>query len=182
MNIESMKEKTLDLTKVYLIGFPFSVILGAGISALYFLYRENPLEAVDNIRLPLLLILLLVCTVVHELIHGLFFGLYAKGGFKTVKFGVMWKSLAPYCHCNEPINVHQYRVSVLMPTILLGFLPVILGFVLGEVNTTAIGAFMTIGGIGDFIVLWMLRGFKKDTVVLDHPSKVGFLYDDNDNV
>ena len=41
--------------------------------------------------------------VVHELLHGITWACYAKSGWKSISFGVMWKLLTPYCHCNEPI-------------------------------------------------------------------------------
>lgn len=112
------------------------------------------------------------------MIHALFFGLYAQDGFKTIKFGINWKAIAPYCHCNEPIKVKNYRIAILMPTVFVGFIPLIIGFIVGEINIVAVSTFMIIGGLGDFIALWMLKDFKKDTVVLDHPSKIGFLYNE----
>ena len=43
-------------------------------------------------------ILMFVGIVVHELIHGLTWACYAKSGWKSISFGVMWKLLTPYCH------------------------------------------------------------------------------------
>ena len=39
----------------------------------------------------------IVGIVVHELIHGLTWACYAKSGWKSISFGVMWKMLTPYC-------------------------------------------------------------------------------------
>ena len=40
-------------------------------------------------------ILMFVGIVVHELIHGLTWAYYAKSGWKSISFGVMWKLLTP---------------------------------------------------------------------------------------
>ena len=48
-------------------------------------------------------ILVIVGIVVHELIHGITWACYAKSGWKSISFGVMWKLLTPYCHCDEPM-------------------------------------------------------------------------------
>ena len=48
-------------------------------------------------------ILVIVGIVVHELIHGLTWACYAKSGWKSISFGVMWKLLTPYCHCDQVI-------------------------------------------------------------------------------
>jgi hypothetical protein len=37
---------------------------------------------------------------------------------------------------------------------------------------------MLIGGIGDIIIYWKLRDLKDNTVILDHPSKIGFYYEE----
>ena len=50
-------------------------------------------------------ILVIVGIVVHELIHGLTWACYAKSGWKSISFGVMWKLLTPYCHCDEPMHI-----------------------------------------------------------------------------
>ncbi|WP_293904833.1 DUF3267 domain-containing protein [Sphingobacterium sp. UBA5670] len=60
---------------------------------------------------------------VHELIHGVVFAIFAKNGFKSIKFGVVWKMLTPYAHCKEPLPVRAYILGVIMPFILLGLLP-----------------------------------------------------------
>lgn len=178
MNIENMTEKTMSFTKINLVSIPFSILI-AGIT--FSLFRSNieyPKEEIYKLSLLTSLFAFMVLTIIHELIHGFFFGIYATGGFKTVKFGINWKAMAPYCHCSEPIKVKNYRIAILMPTVFVGFIPLIIGFIVGEINIVAVSTFMIIGGIGDFIALWMLKDFKKDTLVLDHPNKMGFLYNE----
>ena len=178
MNIENMTERTMNFTKINLIGIPFSILI-AGITFSLFLSNiESSKEEIYKLSLLTCLFTFMFLTIIHELIHGFFFGIYASGGFKTVKFGINWKAMAPYCHCNEPIKVKNYRIAILMPTVFVGFIPLIIGFITGEINIVAVSTFMIIGGIGDFIALWMLKDFKKDTVVLDHPNKMGFLYNE----
>ena len=36
--------------------------------------------------------------IIHELIHGITWSIYADNGFKSIKFGVLWKMMTPYCH------------------------------------------------------------------------------------
>ena len=112
--------------------------------------------------------------VAHELIHGIFFARYAKNGFQSVTFGVMWKMIAPYCHCKEPLTVRQYVIGAMMPTIILGFLPAILAIIIGNAGLLAFGIFFTIAGCGDILMIYALRKEKEDTLVEDHPSEAGF--------
>ena len=68
-------------------------------------------------------ILVIVGIVVHELIHGLTWACYAKRGWKSISFGVMWKLLTPYCHCDEPMHISGYMMGAMMPCIILGCHP-----------------------------------------------------------
>jgi hypothetical protein len=178
MNTENMKEKSLSLDKVNLLSLPFLILTIGSIFSLYLLNVESPKEEIQKLNLFLVVIIYIILIVFHELIHGFFFAKYAKEGFRSVRFGIMWSGLAPYCHCKELITVQQYRVAILMPTVFLGFIPLIVGFIIGDINAIAISTFMVIGGGGDFLTLWMLRKFKKDTMVMDHATKVGFFYDE----
>ena len=178
MNTENMKEKSLSFDKVNKLTIPFLIFTIGLIFSLYLLNVESPIEEIKKLDLIIIGIVYIVLIVIHELIHGFFFGIYAKGGFKTVRFGVYWKAMTPYCSCNEPIKVQQYRIVALMPTVILGFIPLIVGFIIGEINTIAISALMVVGGFGDFLMIWMLRKLKKDTMVIDHPTKMGFFYDE----
>ena len=115
--------------------------------------------------------------VAHELIHGIVWARYAKNGFKSIKFGVMWKMITPYCHCKEPLNVRQYIIGAMMPAIILGLIPAILAIVIGNVALLVFGMVFTVAGCGDFLIIHALRNEKKDTFVEDHPSEAGcFVY------
>ena len=79
-----------------------------------------------------MLIILFAGIILHELIHGLTFLLFCKNGFKSIEFGIMWKYLAPYCHCKEPLPVRPYIIGALMPAIVLGFIPAGIGLITGK--------------------------------------------------
>lgn len=117
---------------------------------------------------------LLAGIVVHELIHGLCWGVFAQAGFKSIKFGIIWQALTPYCHCKEVLTVSQYRIGALMPTIILGILPVIFSWITGNYLLLMFGIFLTVGGSGDLLVVWMTRKLNKTKKIKDHPFKVGF--------
>ncbi len=176
-----MKEKAVNIEKVNLFSIPF-ILLFIPLSLVAFkmchginfkeTFYQNPLLLVYIvISLPILIVL-------HELIHGLFFGLYSKSRFKKISFGVMWKHLAPYCHCKEAIKAKHYAIVLLMPSILLGFLPFVMGFMTGSFFAVFIGAIMIMCGAGDYIGFSLVLKVPSDTLVIDHSSKVGFYYGD----
>lgn len=67
-----------------------------------------------------------------------------------------------------------------MPTIVLGILPLFLAFLLVNPFVLIFGFIMTAGGAGDILVIWVLRKFPNDTLILDHPSKIGFMYEEKE--
>lgn len=111
--------------------------------------------------------------IVHELLHGITWARFASKGFKSIKFGVMWNMLTPYCHCKEPLTVHAYLWGAIMPAIVLGFLPALAAIIIGSVGLLYFGIFFTIAAIGDFMIIYLLRNEDKNTLVQDHPSEAG---------
>lgn len=117
--------------------------------------------------------LLLGGIVVHELVHGITWAIFAKRGFRSIRFGVLWKMLTPYCHCKEPLRVRQYIIGALMPAIILGFTPAMLAMALGSAKLLVFALFFTVAAMGDFMIIQLIRKERADTLVLDHPSEAG---------
>lgn len=117
--------------------------------------------------------MLIAGIVLHELIHGLVFGLFAKDGFKSIRFGVMWKMLTPYCHCKEPLKIKHYFAGALMPAFLLGIVPAVISWFNGNSGWLLFGIFFTAAAAGDFMVVYVLRREDRNNLVQDHPSEAG---------
>ena len=125
--------------------------------------------------IPLFFIVLGI--VLHELIHGLTFLPFCKNGFKSIKFGFLKQYLTPYCHCKEALKLKYYRIGVLMPAIILGFLPSVWAIVTGNFYLLCFGIFFIMGAAGDFMILMILKNENPEDLVLDHPSEAGcFVY------
>jgi hypothetical protein len=152
----------------------------------YLIWHNYEIENTDNLFTAIMLLViyfvsLLVLIVVHELIHGIFFAKYSQSGWKAVKFGIMWKMFTPYCHGKEPITMNQYRIALLMPTVVVGLLPVIISFFIDSTTLNFIGFTLLLGGAGDVTVVWLTRKVKGSTVVLDSETQVGCEIIDDEN-
>ena len=181
------KEKlTIDLVKANLYGLlltiPVFILYGI---PFYYLHFNNStllnlkdflksLDAISIIAIPLLyFIVFLVGIILHELIHGITWAIFAKKGFKSIKFGVLWKMATPYCHCKEPLLVKQYILGAIMPAILLGFIPAIYALITGDFFVLMFGALFTIAAIGDFLIINLIRKEDMNSLLQDHPSEAG---------
>lgn len=111
--------------------------------------------------------------IAHELLHGLGFALYAKKGFKSIKFGVIWHMLTPYCHCSEPLRLPAFLFAGLLPAVILGISPCAIALVIGHMPLMVFGLFFTLAAGGDFLIAWMLRKEHKKDWVQDHPDRIG---------
>ncbi|MDO5519019.1 MAG: DUF3267 domain-containing protein [bacterium] len=116
--------------------------------------------------------------VLHELIHGVTWAYMAKEGFQSIEFGIVWKMLTPYCTCSSELKKKQYILGAMMPTIVVGMLPVVIGIVLNLPFFYLIGQFMILGGGGDALIILQLLRHKengKECVYLDHPYELGIV-------
>ena len=185
--IEDYKKEmlTIDLLKANLYGMfaiiPILIIYGV---PFYLLWRNSfskiALKSFINEfdsgiwgNFIFILLAITIGTILHELIHGITWAKYTKNGFKSIKFGVLWKMLTPYCHCVEPLKVKQYILGAIMPAIILGFLPFAYSLFTGNVLCLFFGIFFTMAAVGDFLIINLLLKEKKDDFVLDHPSEAG---------
>lgn len=120
------------------------------------------------------LIAFLVGIVVHELLHGITWAYYAKNGWKSISFGVMWKLLTPYCHCSEPMGTRAYMAGALMPLLVLGIIPAIVSLIIGSIPLLAWGILFIAAASGDIWMAWLLSKENPECTILDHPSEAGF--------
>ena len=121
-----------------------------------------------------LLIAFFAGIVVHELLHGITWACYAKSGWKSISFGVMWKLLTPYCHCNEPMGVKAYLAGALMPLLVLGIIPAVVSLMIGSTVLLGLGILFIAAASGDIWMSWLLTKEDPESTILDHPTEAGF--------
>jgi len=111
--------------------------------------------------------------VLHELLHALGWLPFTKRGLRSFRFGIKMPEMAPYAHCTESLPVNGYRTGILLPGIVLGLAPAIYGIIKGNFLWLCFGMFFTWAASGDMIMFWRIRKFKSQTLVMDHPQKLG---------
>lgn len=161
------------LPVLLLFGLPYLLLWGQTFSF------ESLAAAMKTYKLwvmlsPLVFLFVLVAgIIVHELIHGLTWAVFCKKGYKSIRYGIMWQYLTPYCHCKEPLLLKHYCLGALMPALLLGGVPSVVALLTGGFLWLLFGLAFTLAAGGDFLVIWMLRNEKKESYVQDHPDKIG---------
>ena len=125
------------------------------------------------------LAILVLGIVVHEFIHGATWACFAKRGLRSISYGVMWKYLTPYAHCDEPMHIRPYQLACLMPCFLLGVVPAVVSLFIGNVPCLLFGVLYIAAAAGDIWMAWLLLKEDKESMVLDHPTEAGFYIIDN---
>lgn len=132
--------------------------------------REGLLTAITPwILVPALLLSILV----HEGLHALGFLLLGGAPRSAVHFGIHRPTLSPFAGCRVAVTANGYRGAVMLPSLVLGVLPVAIGLAIGHGFLLVWGAFMLHAATGDLIVLWTIRSVPGRARVLDHPERVG---------
>ena len=145
------EEITIRISQVYYYSFlflipigilfivPFFLVWGKEISRLieYLLLRVKSdwstiFFYLDFLKkFSLLLLILILGALIHELLHGCSWLLLSKKKLSALKIGIMVQDMSPYIHCKVPLPVWVYRIGVVLPGIVLGFLPAIIGLIIG---------------------------------------------------
>ena len=121
---------------------------------------------------------LLFGILVHELIRMVAWALFAKKPLSAFKLGFQWKSLTPYAHCKEPMDIRPYRIGSFAPGLLLGILPWLISLFTGDVLFFLFGLLYTTAAGGDLLILWIIRNVKPNTLVEDHHTNAGcYIYE-----
>ncbi len=158
----------LILIPIFLIfGVPFYLLWGSEIEL------QNIREMLQASNTLFIVMIMILGVIMHELIHGISWAIFAKKGFKSMKFGVLWKMLTPYCHCKEPLKVKHYIIGGIMPAIILGIIPAFLSIIIGNFELLLFGVFFTIVAAGDFLIINLIRKENLNDLVQDHPSEAG---------
>lgn len=140
----------------------------------YALLHGNPL--MQDYSTIMFIVSMLVGIVVHELIHGLTWSFFTKGGWKSVEFGVIWQYFTPYCTCSEPMKKVPMLLAAIMPTLVLGILPAVVGIIWGQALFLLFGVVMIAGGGGDMLIILNILKYKtvaKEVLFMDHPYEIG---------
>ena len=122
---------------------------------------------------------LLVGIVLHEGIHALGWIIFGGVSPRSISFGVDRKTLSPYAHADVPMGATGYRIGALLPGLLTGILPTLVGIIAVDAGLTLLGAFLLSAAVGDVLVVWVIRAVPGRAQVIDHPSKAGCLVEES---
>lgn len=165
-----------------IVMLPFAVLSGAVVLSSYSL-RSMIESPITSLVLLFLFLALLLLTAVHEGIHALTWAMFGKDYWKSIRFGVIWKALTPYCTCLRPAKRGQYILGAAMPTLVLGIGLTAAAALTGVYWVFILALAMIFGGGGDFTIILKIllhRQCGKEAVYYDHPYECGVVVFEKD--
>jgi hypothetical protein len=113
--------------------------------------------------------------VVHEALHVVGMLVFGRVSWRSVTGGHRISEGVVYVHTTQPMSARAYRGVLVLPGILTGIVPVLIGWITGSWWLTIYGWLMTTSAVGDIAIIRLIRDLSSDTPVQDHPEKVGML-------
>ena len=173
--------KTFLLYNIIVIGIPFGLIWGGGI---FDEFQNRVVKLINESYWTFLLdwsivyfkLILSFCAgiIMHELIHALVFLIFSKKGLNSIKFGFIEKPFTPYVHCSSVLPIWAYRIGIIMPGLILGILPAILGMINGSFNMILFGLIFTAVAGGDLMLFKATLAYDGKMKIRDLPEDMGF--------
>ncbi len=167
-------EYIISFSRANLIGILLIIPIGVVLLGpfIYFWDYDTFSEGMQSVlKIPVILGGILA----HELLHGAGWIFFTKKGIQSIRLGIKWSALTPYCHCKEPLKVKQYVIGAILPLMLLGIIPSLGGIITGKGPLFSFGLVFTWASGGDMIILYYLKKLNRNTLISDHPNKMGFI-------
>ncbi|MBN2523868.1 MAG: DUF3267 domain-containing protein [Bacteroidales bacterium] len=176
INLQQGKVYTLSIEKASLralfLIFPIVILYAI---PFYLIWGKNVFGELKFRSLLFLFLFIVLGILLHELLHGIVWAIFSKHGFRSIHFGMKWEYFTPYCHCTESLKVWHYILGGLAPLVFMGILPGIWALFSGNALIMFFAIFFSCAAGGDIQSVWMLRKFRKDQLVFDHPQELGFI-------
>lgn len=176
------KEKLV--SRVSLLGIPLTVII------LFMFFKIRPDAGMDffpgdmilNLICMILLFVLLVA--LHEFLQGLIWSSKGEKQSGKVNYRFSWRTMLSKAKITEAISQKKFIQGLTLPIIILGIIPVLIGFIIPSYTLALSGALMISYSISDLMIRNLAsqvdeedKNGKSDTneiMILSLPDNPGF--------
>lgn len=124
-----------------------------------------------------LVVFVVISLIIHELIHGLCFYLGDKKSKKKIVYGLYLEKGIAYCQVKSLVSKRSFLVSLIIPFMILGFLPLIFSIILKDLGLLIISFFNSLASIADLYMFFELFSLDSKTkfAELDGPTSFNII-------
>ncbi|RNF39926.1 DUF3267 domain-containing protein [Planococcus salinus] len=112
-----------------------------------------------------------VLIVLHELFHLIGFVVFGKVTVSSLQYGINLKMGIAYATTRTPVQNKAMKKALLLPFWTTAVLPTIVGFWLDSQVLVLLGAMLTAGAMGDFVMYRGLLKERNSAWIVDDPEK-----------
>jgi hypothetical protein len=179
-NNAGKRELTLSEVKLSYIGIPFVIIVLLSVVLYYFMWGEEPLIwGVQKFFCYMCVPIVLMGLFLNEFFYRLTLAIFCKFPMSTFWYGFNLGQLMKCGDRDIPAGVKYYRIALVLPHFIIGFLPLIFGIVINHPTIFIFGLLFTIASVGDVILLWEMRHLNSQKEVSELPSREGIAVEDD---
>lgn len=172
------KELLIDVKKCTKIANISLLLLGIITFIIYSLLWGISIN-LDYIFLATSFALYFILIIAHELLHAFGFIVFGKASYKDIKFGIIMRYFMPYAHCKVPMKNKDFKKALLLPVVVTGIIPFIIGIMFGYGLLTFVSVGLVVGGAGDIMIYQLIKNLPDDIMIQDHPSEPGCIVLEN---
>ncbi|BAY87141.1 hypothetical protein NIES267_66590 [Calothrix parasitica NIES-267] len=120
----------------------------------------------------------------YALIKGITWELFGSNKEKAIRYGIRKTNIGTtsfHAYYEKTMEIKAYKLGIAIPGIIVGIIPASLGIIIGNIFIFSIGLFSIFTAGEDILVMWLLRNVEADSLVEDHPKRVGcYVIDKNE--
>lgn len=120
------------------------------------------------------LVYAVIYLMLHEFFHGIGFYILRKVKHKNINYGIELEKGIFYCTCKEEINKLNILVSLMFPCFFLGFVTLIIAFIINNQMLSLLSIMNISGSIGDILMFIMIIKLPSDIKYIDLDLTTGF--------
>lgn len=137
-----------------------------------FIFTGN-IDFIININL-FSFVFIFIWLILHEILHGIGFMSLGKVKGKNIVFGSELEKGIFYCMCKEKISKLNILIALVLPLLLIGIVPYVVGICINNNLLVLLGVFNISGSIGDLLMIIDIILMPKDILYLDLDDTTSF--------
>lgn len=181
-NKTTKQELMLSEVKLFRIGMPMVVLVSLVVVLYYILWGIDPLlwgaqKFFSYMGVPVVLMGLFL----NEFFYRLTLAIFCRFPMSKFWYGFNLSQLMKCGDRDIPAGVSYYRMALVLPHIIVGLFPLVLGTSINHPTIFIFGCLFTTSSVGDLVLLWEMRHLKSENAVSELPSREGIVVESIDS-
>ena len=160
-----------DMAILYLLMFYFAFGIAIAVHFLFFGEIELRFLGIDIWKFLGCICLIII---LHEALHAFAALLWGRVPWSSIHFGVKWRSLMFYCHCDKLLKVNTFRILVLLPLIITTPIAGLIWWLYPSLWSLLLFSLTIAFCSGDVLMFFKVRQVENDKWIQDHESELSF--------